>query len=198
MSRLSAIHAKLRKNRKKGYDHKVLFLDFDGVVNVPYEYGSPEYEAVLESGSYDFFRPEIVDRLNRLCHEYELFVVMTTSWRYSGLDYCVESLLNAGFDPDIPIEGMTDTDDPLFRREGEIFSYVLQSEKITGFVILDDIPMDNLQDYAVTTIFEVGYDEACDQRARELLDAQKKGMDTAGKEWNDFLENCLDFFRGRE
>lgn len=159
-------------NRRKGQVHRVLFLDFDGVVNVPYQYGTPEYEDAMNRGVYDFFRPEIVQRLNHLIHAYDLHVVISSSWRYSGMEFCQNSLWNAGFDQDVVIEGVTPMPDDLQPRSEEIFAYLEAHPDISAVLILDDIPMHALKMYAVETVFEEGYTEACDRKARAILDRQ--------------------------
>ena len=169
--RLSAIEQRMRKNRKAGGNHRVLFLDFDGVVNVPYQYGTPEYDDAMARGVYDFFRPEITERLNRLIHDYQLSVVISSSWRTMGVEFCQNSLLEAGFEPDVIIEGTTDVGSFEPRHE-EILLYLEEHPDITAFLILDDIPMKELSSYAVETVFEEGYTEACDKRARKILDRQ--------------------------
>jgi len=191
MNRLSAVRSKLRRSRRKGSTHRLLFLDFDGVVNVPYDYDSPEFQEMEEKGEYDFFRPELVARVNRLCRDYGLSVVITSSWRYSGLDYCIDSLMRAGFDPAIEIEGMTDTDDPLFRREEEIFAYLMKTEAVSSFLILDDIPMEKFRDYAVATPFYSGYDEESDLQARKILDRQNHEKDPL---WLEVKDEILRLF----
>jgi len=191
MNRLSAVRSKLRRSRRKGSTHRLLFLDFDGVVNVPYDYDSPEFQEMEEIGEYDFFRPELVARVNRLCMDYGLSVVITSSWRYSGLDYCIDSLMRAGFDPAIEIEGMTDTDDPLFRREEEIFAYLMKTEAVSSFLILDDIPMEEFRDYAVATPFYSGYDEESDLQARKILDRQNHEKDPL---WLEVKDEILRLF----
>ena len=191
MNRLSAVRSKLRRSRRKGSTHRLLFLDFDGVVNVPYDYDSPEFQEMEEKGEYDFFRPELVARVNRLCRDYGLSVVITSSWRYSGLDYCIDSLMRAGFDPAIEIEGMTDTDDPLFRREEEIFAYLMKTEAVSSFLLLDDIPMEKFRDYAVATPFYSGYDEESDLQARKILDRQNHEKDPL---WLEVKDEILRLF----
>ena len=170
MNRYEAMLAGVRNNCRKGSTHRLLFLDFDGVINVPYAPGTPEFEKAMQGLTNDFFRPEIVARVNRLCRDYGLAAVITSSWRCSGLDYCLDHLYRAGFDKAIALEGMTDTDDPLFRREDEIYRYVRRAGDVSAFLILDDIPMDCYRENEVCTDFEIGYDDTCDARARELLE----------------------------
>lgn len=166
--RISAIEQRMNRLRRQGKHHQVLFLDFDGVVNVPYEYGTPEYEEAMARGVYDFFRPEIVERLNRLIHDFNLSVVISSSWRWQGIEFCQDSLNNAGFD-NVIIEGMTPVDETYPPRSEEILQYLEEHRDITGFLILDDIPMHELSDYAIETVFEDGYTVLDDKRARAIL-----------------------------
>ena len=172
--RLNAIEKQMRKNRNRQAVHRLLFLDFDGVVNVPYEYGTPEYDAAMDAGVYDFFRPEIVVRLNRLIHDYDLHVVISSSWRYSGIEFCQRSLQNAGFSPDVMIEGTTALSEGIPPRYEEILDYLESHPDVSEFLILDDIPMHALSPYAVQTVFEEGYTEKADQNGRRILDRQIK------------------------
>lgn len=172
------------RNRIENRIHRVLFLDFDGVVNVPYEYGTPEFDAAMAQGVYDFFRPEIVERLDRLIHEFDLHVVISSSWRYSGMEFCQNSLRNAGFSEDVIIEDLTVLSEGMPPRYLEILEYLETHPKISEILILDDIPMHGLSDYAVQTVFEDGYDEAADQKARAILNRQIQTVqgDTGSKQ----------------
>ena len=170
--RLWKLKLRLWNNRRKRQIHRVLFLDFDGVVNIPYEFGTPEYNDAMDRGVYDFFRPEIVERLNTLIHEYDLHIVISSSWRFSGIQFCQDSLWNAGFDRDVVIEGLTPLTDDFRPRDEEILDYLEAHPEISSVLILDDIPMRELKDYAVQTIFEEGYSKSCDQTARAILNRQ--------------------------
>ncbi len=170
--RITAVTRQMLRNRIENRIHRVLFLDFDGVVNVPYEYGTPEFDAAMAQGVYDFFRPEIVERLDRLIHEYDLHVVISSSWRYSGMEFCQNSLRNAGFSEDVAVEDLTVLSEGIPPRYLEILEYLEDHPRISEILILDDIPMHGLSDYAVQTVFEDGYDEAADQKARAILNRQ--------------------------
>ena len=170
--RITAVTRQMLRNRIENRIHRVLFLDFDGVVNVPYEYGTPEFNAAMDQGVYDFFRPEIVERLDQLIHEFDLHIVVTSSWRFSGLEFCQNSLRNAGFSEDVIIEGMTELDDDYPPRWTEILKYLEEHPEISDILILDDLPMHELSDFAVQTVFENGYDEEADRKARSILNRQ--------------------------
>ena len=178
--RITAVTRQMLRNRIENRIHRVLFLDFDGVVNVPYEYGTPEFDAAMAQGVYDFFRPEIVERLDKLIHEYDLHVVISSSWRYSGMEFCQNSLRNAGFSEDVIIEDLTVLSEGMPPRYLEILEYLEDHPKISEILILDDIPMHGLSDYAVQTVFEDGYDEAADRQARAILNRQIQSVQTEG------------------
>ena len=50
--RITAVTRQMLRNRIENRIHRVLFLDFDGVVNVPYEYGTPEFDAAMAQGPF--------------------------------------------------------------------------------------------------------------------------------------------------
>jgi hypothetical protein len=170
--RITAVTRQMLRNRIENRIHRVLFLDFDGVVNVPYEYGTPEFDAAMAQGVYDFFRPEIVERLDKLIHEFDLHVVISSSWRYSGMEFCQNSLRNAGFSEDVIIEDLTVLSEGMPPRYLEILEYLEDHPRISEILILDDLPMHGLSDYAVQTVFEDGYNEAADRQARAILNRQ--------------------------
>ena len=176
--RITAVTRQMLRNRIENRIHRVLFLDFDGVVNVPYEYGTPEFDAAMAQGVYDFFRPEIVERLDKLIHEFDLHVVISSSWRYSGMEFCQNSLRNAGFSEDVIIEDLTVLSEGMPPRYLEILEYLEDHPKISEILILDDLPMHGLSDYAVQTVFEDGYDEAADRQARAILNRQIQSVQT--------------------
>ena len=176
--RITAVKRQMMRNRIENRIHRVLFLDFDGVVNVPYEYGTPEFDAAMAQGVYDFFRPEIVERLDRLIHEFDLHVVISSSWRYSGMEFCQNSLRNAGFSEDVIIEDLTVLSEGMPPRYLEILEYLEDHPRISEILILDDLPMHGLSDYAVQTVFEDGYDEAADWQARAILNRQIQTVQT--------------------
>lgn len=176
--RITAVTRQMLRNRIENRIHRVLFLDFDGVVNVPYEYGTPEFDAAMAQGVYDFFRPEIVERLDKLIHEFDLHVVISSSWRYSGMEFCQNSLRNAGFSEDVIIEDLTVLSEGMPPRYLEILEYLEDHPRISEILILDDLPMHGLSDYAVQTVFEDGYDEAADRQARAILNRQIQTVQT--------------------
>ena len=141
-----------------------LFLDFDGVINLFLPLDEIDSDADLD---------HLVDegcmaRLNKLCHDYDLKVVLSTSWRFAGFDYCVDYLHENGFDRNIEILGMTQSEELLDRSE-EIINYLLDRDDYSNFIVIDDLFMEDLIAHQILCDSYLGYDEDCDSTARALL-----------------------------
>jgi len=158
----------MRKNRKKEDPFVYVFLDFDGVINVFYLEGTPEYYEMLAKGEFEFADRRCVERINRLHRDFPIRIILSSSWRFSGIPYCTEYLQNAGLDPEIKIYGMTQTE-VFHPREEDIVSYLLEHPDFTGFVVLDDIHMKHLQAFEVETDPLKGYTEERDLKCREII-----------------------------
>ena len=134
------------KRKRKYFDQldNILFLDYDGVVNTDYNNFGQEP-----------FNTDCINNVNRLCKEFNLKVVISSSWR----DYPnhLDILYKSGLDKDITVLGSTKQLDK--SREDEIIDYLKDHIYIDKFVILDDCEMSILKDYHVKTIFERGFDK---------------------------------------
>jgi hypothetical protein len=114
---------------------KVIFLDFDGVLNV------------IPQGHDDFggiFHPEFVENLGRIIEETGAKLVISSSWRHMGIErlhrmwkhrqYPGEII---GITPDLrwsqDLEG-----GPKMVRGDEIQAFLHWYSEITNYVILDD------------------------------------------------------------
>ena len=149
----------IRKRDKEFADelYNVLFLDYDGVVNVTWRnYDGPPFDTGL------------VENVNTLCHMFDLKIVITSSWR--SFDGYEESLIDSGLAKDISIIGKTDELGP---RDKEIMEYLKSHPYIEKFIILDDIPMESLKDYQIQTRYPIGFDKEHLKKAIDLLNNQK-------------------------
>ena len=88
----------LSDNRKKGIRKYALFLDFDGVIHVFYVEGTKKYRDALKrmKHNFDFVDPESLANVDRLVEKYDMDVIISSSWRYNGLDYCQKYLAKSG------------------------------------------------------------------------------------------------------
>ena len=157
----------MRRSQKQNTGIRYLFLDFDGVVNVPPKPDTEEFQKAIAENRFEFFRPEIVQRVGQLCLEYDLSIVIASSWRFLGAEACMQKLYDAGLDRSVKSAGTTQEEDA--PREHEISAYLEEHPDYEAFLILDDIPMTYLKPWAISVISEEGFTEADDQKARELL-----------------------------
>jgi hypothetical protein len=127
---------------------KIIFLDIDGVLNHEQFY-KERYEKRYEEGAiahpYSEVDPKSVANLNNLCKETGAKVVISSTWRHSGLDYCKDVLEFHGFTGEI-IDITPDGRGGMTLRGNEILQWTKNNEKLLGepyynfneYVILDD------------------------------------------------------------
>jgi hypothetical protein len=117
---------------------KVIFLDFDGVLNND----SPEMEHSLELWAVSWLEPAMVARLATLVDRTAAKVVVTSSWRQRRSKEELDGILaGCGFS-----EGILDVTPKLPRspegerlaREREIMAWLEVHPEVLSFVILDD------------------------------------------------------------
>lgn len=83
---------------------KIIFLDIDGVLNHNLFYKN-SFERRYEEGAiphpYSEIDPECVSYLNDLCSRTGVKIVISSTWRHSGLEYCKDVLTYHGFTGEI-------------------------------------------------------------------------------------------------
>lgn len=154
-------------NQKKPEKKIYLFLDFDGVINVFLKPGTPEYDAALQSNQFDFANRDCITRLSQLCLDYPIWIVISSSWRFSGVEYCRQYLVEHGLSDKVHFAGTTSIDS-FQKRQLDIIDFLVDHPDFNGYLILDDIPMPEFGEYAILSDPLVGYDEEMDKRARSL------------------------------
>lgn len=135
---------------KRHNGNNLLFLDYDGVFLCLHQEVKP-----------------YVERIERLCREFELKVVISSSWR-EYYPQCLDVLREAGFTQEVI--GRTSLEG--YDRNKQIFDYI----KKHGFhklLILDDMPLWFFCGYHVQTDFERGFDDEAYALARRILLKQK-------------------------
>jgi len=115
---------------------KVIFLDFDGVLNV------------IPQGHDDFggiFHPEFVENLKRIIEETGAKLIISSSWRHMGLEKLHMMWEHRGYPgeiigitPDLWRNVVGEDFHEKMQRGHEIQAILDQYYQITDYVILDD------------------------------------------------------------
>lgn len=156
-SRLEKVLKEIRKDRNNYFSgelNNIVFLDFDGVLNLD-----------INDYSCTFPDKEPINNLNKFCIENDFKIVVISSWRKS-IDY-KEKLYKAGLNEKIEILGSTKSLNK--DRESEVIDYLDNNHNINKFIILDDGDFFELKKYQVQTIFEKGFDDKKYNEAIELI-----------------------------
>lgn len=156
-SKLDKVLKQLKKSKSNYFSgelNNIVFLDFDGVIN-------------LDTTNYtgNFKAKEPIANLNKFCIENEFKIVVISSWRKS-LNY-KEILYESGLDKQIEILGATDVLEK--DRESEVIDYLENHPNTNKFIILDDGEFSEMKKYQIQTVFEKGFDNKKYQEACELI-----------------------------
>jgi hypothetical protein len=117
---------------------KVIFLDIDGVLNVMFP-GRDNYGRL--------FHPEFVDNLKKIIDETEAKIVMSSTWRFAGLEKMKQMWIDRNLPGeliDITIDCVQLVDDgraefyDLVERGHEIQQWLDEHPEVENYVILDD------------------------------------------------------------
>lgn len=160
-SKLDKVLKQIKKSRNNYFSgelNNIVFLDFDGVLNLD-----------INNYTGNFKAKEPIENLNKFCLENEFKIVVISSWRKS-LNY-MEILYESGLDRRIEILGATETLEK--DRETEVIDYLEKHQNINKFIILDDGNFYELKKYQIQTIFEKGFDNKKYQEAIELIQTIK-------------------------
>ena len=128
-------------------ESRVIFLDYDGVVNTPMwnEKGTSCRYGWPSDGKVNNF--QAVQWVSEACKKFHYDIVVTSTWRLSE-DY-KECLINGGLREGIEILGKTDhlTVPEGWSRGHEIQKYLDEHPEINYFMILDDenVPINEVQ-----------------------------------------------------
>lgn len=126
---------------------KIIFLDIDGVLNHERFYKerfAKRYEEGAIAYPYSEIDPESVQNLNQLIKDSDAKVVLSSTWRHSGLEYCLDVLKFHGFEGEI-IDVTPDLRSNDCLRGNEILKWMKDNKNLIGdyynfteYVILDD------------------------------------------------------------
>jgi hypothetical protein len=155
---------------------KIIFLDFDGVMDTSYydhilskegKPGNDEYGAV--------FDPYCIRNLKRIIEETEADIVVSSSWKYM-MSY--QDFLNMWKDRGLPGFITDVTPNPVDRRKrgDEIDAWIEECKTECQYVIIDDLEANNFNEHQIPRLLIVnpffGLDEETAERAIQILNAE--------------------------
>ena len=153
---------------------KILFLDFDGVLNGLHWLTNPELQAKLRSATSMFERfaqeldPVLVNRVDQFVIDNDLKVVICSSWRIlNTLDELKQYLTLSGWTSDTVID-ITPKSPKGFRGD-DINLWLDAHPEVTEYVIFDD--GSDFYDYQklIQTNIEIGVTSDDIKRAQEVF-----------------------------
>ena len=120
---------------------KVIFLDFDGVINIPTaKFEDKHLMITCSHGRDDKLNDPIgIGLLNALCLATKAEIVVSSSWRTAGIGRMRELLYNSGLDKSVKIQGCTPYGLSHSTARGkEVQAYLRDRPQIEDYIILDD------------------------------------------------------------
>lgn len=155
------------KNCLKDKKNLVVFLDFDGVINTFLQEGTERFiQSRNHPESFEFCDKNCIENLNEFFKDKDFDIVISSTWRFSGISFCVQYLKQYGF---IFSDSVIDTTqlDWKLPREEEIMNYLKNHPYYLSFLIFDDMEMPKLKEYLVQTNPFSGFDKEKRKEAEE-------------------------------
>jgi hypothetical protein len=109
----------------------IIFLDIDGVLNCDIYFAKEKSEGIIKHPLSHICK-ERVGWLNELCAKTEAKVVLSSTWRYSGLKYCQDVLKEAGATFEI-IDVTPNLRGENCLRGNEILAWVKSNQELLGY-----------------------------------------------------------------
>ncbi len=117
----------------------IIFLDIEGVLNVPFAYANGKKYAYKGINPTKGFYTNAVANLNELIHWSGASIVITSTWRYN---HTIEQLNNALRERGVYAKVIDKTDVLGLDRGEEIAEWLRKNDIVKKFIIIDD----NIQD----------------------------------------------------
>jgi hypothetical protein len=138
---------------------KIIFLDFDGVIN-PIEYHQ----------SQGFSKTACANVQSILTKEPNVRIVISSAWRRNGLEYCQKTLKEHGIDS-TKVIGLTDDEGgfPPEHRHAQIERWLKDHKEVNSYVVLDDYPLKEFGEKYVKINGYVGITQKDAEKALEIL-----------------------------
>lgn len=112
---------------------KIVFLDFDGVINslIWHKNHYNEWEIKYLANE------QAIQWVSEFCEKYDYKIVISSTWRYDGLDDCIKYLKGYGLRDNIDIIDIT----PILhgkQRGDEITEWLNNHPEVERYLIFDD------------------------------------------------------------
>lgn len=162
--------------------NRVLFLDYDGVINTPIwnEKGTICRYNMPEDGKVNNF--QAVQWISEFCQKFHFQIVVTSTWRTSP--NWRECLINGGLREGINILGRTEdlwTPGCSVRRGDEIAKWLSEHPEIEHYIIVDDenSMLKSQQEFFIQTNGDIGFCERDFKKAKDIFirDRSRKGSE---------------------
>lgn len=156
---------------------KIIFLDFDGVLQIekyddPWMGTSPLLDGYSDRDVYGLlFDKGCVLRLAQLIEKTQAKIVISSSWRFEGK----EAMFNLWNDRNMPgaIIDITAFDDDYQNQlsRGAYIQHWLDDTDVDHYVILDDVDnmLDHQKEHLVLTNYKMGFQEEDLERAIQIM-----------------------------
>jgi hypothetical protein len=148
---------------------KIIFLDFDGVLNTEYYQNLLYHEGKALQDEYgSYFDPEAVKQLKRIIDTTQADIVVESSWKYLGL----EAMQEMWDEREMPGRVIDITPTVGYNKGIEIASWLSEhTTEGTKYVIIDDeyVILDSQQPHLILTNPYDGITEELADRAISIL-----------------------------
>ncbi len=150
---------------------KIIFLDFDGVMDTAYYDLYLASKGLKETDEYGIlFDPKSVENLKRIIDTTKADIVVTSSWKYLMSYDKILEMWKARKLPGF----VTDTTPNVSKHRGdEIDAWLDERMERCKYAILDDLDADNFNEHQLTHLITInpytGIEEADAERAIRLL-----------------------------
>lgn len=162
--------------------NRVLFLDYDGVINTPMwnEKGTICRYNMPKDGKVNNF--QAVQWISEFCQKFHFQIVVTSTWRTSP--NWRECLINGGLREGINILGRTEdlwTPGSSPSRGDEIAKWLSDHPEIKHYIIVDDenSMLQSQQEFFIQTDGDIGFCERDFKKAKDIFirDRSRKGSE---------------------
>jgi hypothetical protein len=152
---------------------KIIFLDFDGVMDTAYYDHMLSKEGLPGNDEYGcIFDPNCIKNLKHIIDQTGADIVVSSSWKY---DMSYRDLLDMWENRGLPgfVTDVTPTPAERRNRGDEIDAWLEECDVKCEYVIIDDLDAYNFNDHQISRLLVVnpffGLDEDTAERAIELL-----------------------------